>query len=103
MAKICQVLISAPSKKEGEDIAASLVKKKMIAGALITKGSSIYWWQNKIVKKVYYNINAFSVLSNKAKIIREVKKIHTDKCPIIALHEIDGNSEFLAWVMESIE
>ena len=102
MVGICQVLISAPNKKEGEEIAVNLMKKKLIAGALITKGFSTYWWQNKIVKKIYYNINAFSLLKNKDKIIIEVKKIHSDKCPIIAFHEIDGNAEFLEWVKESV-
>ena len=39
--------------------------------------------------------------NNKEKIITEVKKIHSDKCPIIAFMKIDGNKEFLKWVKDS--
>jgi uncharacterized protein involved in tolerance to divalent cations len=98
----CQVLISATNKEEAKLISDNLIKKKLVAGSLITKGDSRYWWEGKIVEKEYYNISAFSIMKNKDKIISEVKKIHTDKCPIIAFTIIDGNIEFLEWIKESI-
>lgn len=79
-----------------------LVKKKIIAGSLITKGSSRYWWNKKIVEKQYYNISAFSVMKHKQEIISEVKKIHQDECPIIAFFTMDGNDEFLDWIKKSV-
>ncbi len=103
MEEFCQVLISATSKEEAIDISDSLVKQKLIAGSLITKGDSRYWWDGKIVEKEYYNISAFSLIKNKDKIISEVKKIHNDECPIIAFFKIDGNEEFLSWIKESVE
>jgi uncharacterized protein involved in tolerance to divalent cations len=42
-------------------------------------------------------------MKNKKKIIEEVKKIHSDKCPIIAFFKIDGNKEFLEWIKEIVE
>ncbi|MFA6269324.1 MAG: divalent cation tolerance protein CutA, partial [archaeon] len=81
--QFCQILISAVNRKEANKIADSLVIKKMVAGTLITKGPSRYWWNNQIVEKEYYNISAFSLIKNKQKIIIEVKKLHSDKCPII--------------------
>ncbi|MFH0949366.1 MAG: divalent cation tolerance protein CutA [Candidatus Aenigmatarchaeota archaeon] len=101
--EFCQVLISATTRKEANAISDVLVKKKLIAGSLILKGPSRYWWQNKIVEKEYYNIQAFSVIKNKSKIISEVKKIHSDKCPIIAFFKMDGNDEFLRWIKESVD
>lgn len=101
--EFCQVLISAPTKPEADEISDSLVRKRLIAGSLILKGPSRYWWQGKIVEKEYYNIQAFSLTVNKSKIIAEVKKIHSDECPIIAFFEMDGNEEFLKWVKESVE
>lgn len=101
--EFCQVLISATNREEANKISDALVKQKLIAGSLILKGPSRYWWEGKIVKKEYYNIQAFSLIKNKSKIITEVKKIHSDKCPIIVFFKIDGNEEFLKWVKESVE
>lgn len=103
MKEFCQVLISATSREEANNISDNLVKKKLVAGSLITKGDSRYWWNGKIVEKKYYNISAFSILKNKDKIISDVKAIHKDECPIVSFTEIDGNSEFLAWIKESVK
>jgi len=101
--EFCQVLISATNKKEANEITDSLVNKKLVAGSLITKGDSRYWWEGKVVEKEYYNISAFSIFKNKDKIISEVRKIHSDKCPIISFTQIDGNSDFLEWIKECIQ
>lgn len=95
--------MSATDKEEANRISDSLVKKKLIAGTLITSGDSRYWWNNKVVEKIYYNISAFSIIKNKARIISEIKKIHSDKCPIISFFKIDGNEEFLSWIKESVD
>ena len=57
----------------------------------------------KIVEKEYYNISFFSLFKNKEKIIEMVKKHHSDKCPIVAFFEMDGNQEFLDWIKESVK
>lgn len=101
MDEFCHLLVSATSKEEANGISDVLVKEKLIAGALIIKGPSRYWWNGKIVEREYYNISAFSLMKNRQRIISEVKKIHSDKCPIIALFKMDGNEEFLSWVKES--
>lgn len=101
--EFCQVLISATTKNEANKISDNLVTRKLIAGSLIINGPSRYWWDGKVVEKEYYNVQAFSLIKNKSKIISEVKKIHNDKCPIIAFFKIDGNDEFLKWVKESVK
>jgi uncharacterized protein involved in tolerance to divalent cations len=103
MSGFCQIIISATTKDEADKISDSLVTKKLIAGSLIINGPSRYWWENKIVEKIYYNVQAFSLMKNKNKIIEEVKKIHSDKCPIIAFSKIDGNKEFLEWIAEFVQ
>jgi len=99
----CRVLISATSKKEADSISDLLVRKRLVAGSLITRGPSRYWWRNEIVEKQYYNVQAFSIAKNKKKIISEVKRIHSDDCPIIAFSKIDGNRDFLQWIKESVK
>ena len=101
--EFCQVIISATNKKEADKISDSLVTKKLIAGSLIIKGLSRYWWEGKIVEKEYHNIQTFSLMKNKEKIIKDVKQIHSDKCPIIAFIKIDGNEEFLNWIEEFVK
>ncbi|MFH0955010.1 MAG: divalent cation tolerance protein CutA [Candidatus Micrarchaeota archaeon] len=103
MEKFCQVLISATSKKEADRISDNLVQKRLVAGSLILKGPSRYWWEGKIVEKEYFNVQAFSVFKNKDKIISEAKKGHSDECPIIAFFAMDGNADFLKWIRESVE
>jgi len=99
--KFCQITISATSKEEADNISDALVSKRLIAGSLIIKGPSRYWWNGKIVEKEYYNVQAFSVWQNKEAVISEVKKIHSDECPIAAFVPMDGNKEFLDWIEDS--
>jgi uncharacterized protein involved in tolerance to divalent cations len=98
----CKVTISATSKAEADAISDSLVIKRLIAGSLIISGDSRYWWEGKIVEKVYFNIQAFSIYENKEQIISEVKKLHSDRCPIIAFTPISGNEDFLQWIRTSV-
>jgi uncharacterized protein involved in tolerance to divalent cations len=100
--EFCQVIISATNKEEANTISDAIVTGKLAAGSMITKGPCRYWWDGKIVEEEYYNISVFSLTKNKDKIIEEVKKYHSDKCPIIAFHEVDGNQEFLDWIKESV-
>ena len=99
----CRVRISATSEEEANKISKTLVEKKLVAGTMIYKGNSHYWWKGEIVEKLYWNIGAFSLTKNKDKIIEEVRKLHSDECPIIALNEIDGNEDFLTWIKESLD
>jgi uncharacterized protein involved in tolerance to divalent cations len=103
MNKFCQVLISATSKKEADNILDNLLKRKLVAGGLIIKGPSRYFWKGKIEEKYYFNISAFSLLKNKEHIISEVEKIHSDETPIIVFTEIDGNEKFLMWIEKEIK
>ena len=99
----CRVRISATSEEEANSISKTLVKKKLVAGTMIYKGNCHYWWKNEVVEKMYWNIGAFSLIKNKNAIIDEVKKLHSDKCPIVAFSEIDGNKEFLDWIKSSLD
>lgn len=99
----CRVRISATSEQEANNISKTLVEKKLVAGTMIYKGNCHYWWDNEIVEKMYWNVGAFSLMKNKDKIIEQVRKLHSDKCPIIAFNEIDGNTDFLKWIDDSVE
>ncbi|MBU0460720.1 MAG: divalent-cation tolerance protein CutA [Nanoarchaeota archaeon] len=99
----CRVRISATTQDEANKISKTLVEKKLVAGTMIYSGNCHYWWDSEVVEKVYWNIGAFSLMKNKDRIIEEVRKLHSDKCPIVAFNEIDGNDNFLEWIEDSVE
>jgi len=103
MSKFCQVLINCPSRKESDKILDTLLKKRLIAGGLVTHGPSKYHWKGKIEEKEYFTISAFTLLENKQKIISEARKLHTDETPVIVFLEIDGNEDFLKWIEDETE
>lgn len=96
-----QVLISSPSKQESQLFSAVLLQDKLVAGCLITEGAAQYWWDDTVVEKPYWNIQAFTVEENKQAIISKIETIASDKCPIIAFFVLDGNTKFLQWIKES--
>ena len=98
-----RVIISATSEEEAKRILKMLTEKKLVAGGLITNGISNYWWEGKVVEKIYFNIQCFTISDNKEKIIEEVEKIHSDETPVIAFLKMDGNQKFLDWVRESVK
>lgn len=103
MMEYSRVLISATTKEKAQTILITLVEKRLVAGGLITNGTSIYWWNNKIEENLYYNLSTFTISKHKKKIIEEVKKLHDDKIPIVAFFKIeDGNEEFLKWIEENV-
>lgn len=103
MPEHCQILISAPSREEANNISDALVREKLVAGALLYVGPARYWWEGEIVEREYWNIQAFSLMKNKAKIISVIEGISSDECPVIAFYKIDGKQNFLKWIEESVE
>jgi len=97
-----QVLISSPSRDEANQLSDLLVSKRLVAGCLILDGSSRYWWDEQIVEKQYWNIQAFSLAKNKERIIETVESAASDECPIVAFFELDGNGKFLNWISQSV-
>jgi uncharacterized protein involved in tolerance to divalent cations len=97
-----RALISATSKKEATLLAQTLGKEKLIAGALVTSGTGIYWWNKKLVSRRYWNISAFTRQKNTQRIISRVRKLHSDEVPIISFYRIhDANKDFLLWIRKN--
>ena len=102
MTKYCRARISAPTQEEANAISKSLVSQKLVAGTMIYQGNCHYRREGEICEKVYRNIWAFTIDIHQEAIITEVKRLHSDQCPIIAFNEIDGNKEFLEWIEKSV-
>ena len=48
MDEFCYIVISATSREEADSISEVLVEKRLIAGSLILKGDSRFWWKGKV-------------------------------------------------------
>jgi uncharacterized protein involved in tolerance to divalent cations len=102
MDEFCYIVISATSREEADRISEVLVEKKLIAGSLILKGDSRFWWKGRVENEPYWNVHAYSLIRNKERVIEEVEGMHKDEVPIIAFLKIDGNEKFLNWIREEI-
>ena len=95
--------ITCANTKEAKKISSVLVKKKLIACANIFNNiQSVFSWKNKINFSKEVIIMGKTTKKRQAKIISEVKKIHSYDMPCIVLFKISsGNKEFLKWISNS--
>ena len=96
--------ITAPNKKEAEQIAKKLLDKKLIACAnVINNVNSYFVWKNKIQNSKEIIICGKTTLRNQKKIIKVVKSIHSYSVPCIIFFDIkNGNKDFLKWIKRSV-
>ncbi|MFH1338350.1 MAG: divalent-cation tolerance protein CutA [Candidatus Omnitrophota bacterium] len=98
------ILITCASIKEAKKIAEDLVAKKLVACVnIVAQVSSVFWWQKKIDSAEEVLLIAKSKKSLMAKIVRQVKSLHSYEVPeVIALPIISGNKEYIDWINESV-
>lgn len=97
------LLTSATTHEEAKGIATRLVEKRLASGLQVHDGAPCYyWWQGKMVEKVYYTISGFTIGGHREKIVAEIRALHTDETPTITFTKIDGSyPQFLEWIRES--
>ena len=96
----CIVYITAPDKSVAENIAETLLRKRLIACANICDNvSSMYWWEGEIEKDKEVVIICKSLKDKLGSIEEEVKKMHPYTVPcIISFAMFKGNQDFLSWI-----
>lgn len=99
------IFITTPSKKEAKDIAAQLVKNKLVACVnIVEKIESLFWWQGKVDQSKETLLIAKSRKDKLNKVIELVKSLHSYEVPeIIALPIAGGYKPYLNWIDESID
>jgi periplasmic divalent cation tolerance protein len=99
------VLITTPSKEEGEKIGRTLVEKKLAACAnILSPISSIFAWQGKIC----HEQESLMILKTRKncfpQLAEEVKRGHSYSVPeIIALPIVEGSLDYLNWIQENTQ
>ena len=100
----CVAFITCSNQKEAQKISQTLLKKKLAACVnTVPKVFSRYWWKGKIENASESLLVIKTTKALLPKTIREIKSVHSYTVPeIIALPIIDGNSDYLNWIEESI-
>ncbi len=97
------VLVTAPSLKDGERIAVSLVKGRLAACVnIVPKVSSLYVWKGKLCK----GEEVLLVIKARARafprIDAQVRDLHPYKVPeIVAVPITMGSRPYLSWISGS--
>ena len=90
-------------KKEAEKISMHLLNKRMIACANIFPIRSMYWWKKKIVTEAENVIIAKTNEKKFAKVVSEVKKIHSYKIPCILKLNSIANKDYDKWAEKQMK
>ena len=96
--------ITCSKKKEAHNIAAFLVKRKLVACAnIINSIDSIFLWGGKVKKAKEVLVVGKTMNKNVQKIINSVKKLHSHEVPCVIFFDIkNGNTDFLKWIIKSV-
>ncbi len=100
MSDLCMIYVTAPSKKEAEEISEKLVSERLAACVNIFDGvKSIYRWEGRLEKSE----EAVLIIKTKhalaPEIEKRIKELHSYSCPCIEVVPVEGASEeYAKWV-----
>ena len=98
----CLVYVTTGSDAEARKIASAMVEERLAACAnILGEITSIYRWEGSLQTE---NEVAFILKSQPhliKKLTARVTELHAYECPcVIAMPIIDGNPEFLKWIID---
>ncbi len=99
---VALVYITCADKSEAERVGQALVEAKLAACVNILDGmQSMFWWQGRAEKDQETVLLAKTRTSLVGRLTEKVRAVHSYDCPcVVALPIIDGNPEFLQWIVE---
>ena len=99
MNKYIVVTTLCDKKEIANKIIDTLLEKRLVAGAQISKVHSKYWWNNKLEECDEYKLEFRTKESLYNEIENEIKKIHDYKVAEISYYKINSISkDFLDWI-----
>jgi len=103
MEKYLVIMATACSRKEAENIAGILVRKKLAACVnVVPKVFSVFRWQGKVSEENEVMLLIKSRESLFKDIVSTIKENHSYKVPeIIAFEIAAGSEDYLNWLKES--
>ncbi|MDD5020845.1 MAG: divalent-cation tolerance protein CutA [Endomicrobiaceae bacterium] len=102
--KCITILITTPNQKVSGLIIEQLLDNKLVSCVnVIPAVKSVYWWKGKICKSKEQLLIFKSIKNKFKKIVKIVKKSHPYEIPEIVSFDIsDGNSEYLKWIVNTV-
>ncbi|MDO8452699.1 MAG: divalent cation tolerance protein CutA [bacterium] len=97
-----QVSISAENKTQADKILNALLSKKLVTGGQIINAPARFLWKGEIVDMNYHTIMSFTAEKHKEAIILVVKENSIEEVPMISFVKIEGNTELLKWIEETV-
>ena len=97
------IYIICKDSSESKKISRHLLNKRLIACSNMHPIESMYWWHGKIVEEKEVVIIAKTLEKNYARIIEEVRKIHSYQIPCILKIKAEANKDYNKWAEEEIK
>ena len=100
------IIVTTLCNKEeiANNIINTLLEKKLVAGAQMSKVYSKYWWNNKLEECDEYKLEFRTKESLFSKIENEIKKIHDYETAEISYSEINNaNKDFFDWIDKALK
>lgn len=99
------VLVTCGSREEAERISKILVKERLAACVNVLSGvKSYFWWEGKIDQADEHLLIIKTSMERIKKLIEKVRELHSYSVPeIISLPILEGNTDYLKWIVESLE
>ena len=100
-----QVFVTIDDKDKAEEIAGSLVSKRLAACVQITSPiESIFTWKGEVERSEEWMLLIKSKVSLFDELEKEIKRLHPYKTPEIITHKIlMGNEDYLEWMEKNLK
>jgi periplasmic divalent cation tolerance protein len=99
------VLSTAPSEEVGRKIARDIVRARLAACVNVVPGVvSIFEWKGKLEEENEVLLVMKTTRDRAGEVVRKVVELHPYEVPeVIALPIVEGNPEYLSWVLSSAD
>ena len=99
------VFITTANAEEAQQISRVLLNQRKAACVnIVSKVSSLFWWQDKLDSEVESLLIVKTKASQLNELVRLVKEIHSYDVPeIIALPIVGGNRDYLEWIDREVK
>ncbi len=104
MSGFCLVQTTIDDPKRAEQIAKTLVERKLAACVQIATVASHYVWKGALARETEFLISAKARREDFAVLVAAIKSMHSYETPeIIALPILSGDAAYLDWALQATE
>ena len=98
------VYVTAPSRKEAEKIAETVVTERLAACAnILDDVTSVFHWEGKLCRENETVLILKTTEEKTDALTARIKELHSYECPCIVVLPIEGgNPAFLEWIAREV-